>query len=56
MYSWLRWHSPSLIQYSQSADASAHRPLMTISSPARTAWKMIRLEFSLMWLPAAGRR
>ena len=52
MKAWLSWHCPSLIQCSQSAEASEHRPVMTISSPARTAWKMIRLEFSLMCLPA----
>ena len=52
MKAWLSWHCPLLIQYSQSAEASEHRPVMTISSPARTAWKMSRLEFSLMCLPA----
>ena len=52
MKAWLSWHCPSLIQCSQSAEASEHRPVMTISSPARTALKMIRLEFSLMCLPA----
>mmetsp|Transcript_44447 Transcript_44447/g.106789 ORF Transcript_44447/g.106789 Transcript_44447/m.106789 type:complete len:239 (+) Transcript_44447:144-860(+) len=51
MKAWLSWHCPSLIQCSQSAEASEHRPVMTISSPARTAWKMIRLEFSLICLP-----
>ena len=52
MKAWLSWHCPSLIQCSQSAEASEHRPVTTISSPARTAWKMIRLEFSLMCVPA----
>ena len=52
MKAWLSWHCPPLIQCSQSTEASEHRPVTTISSPARTAWKMIRLEFSLMCVPA----